>query len=865
MAIVSVIALLATTGCLGPDGGEVELLDGGAHLVVPPGALTENMVIDAKPAPGTLDANLVPGSAIEIARGNKQPVTFLVPATLTLRYDPAALGDRAEGLLSLFTYSGQSSTWEAVAGSAVDLDAKTVTGGIAGTGYYALGVHSLDPGWQSPFLCRTEAEGLGQPIVDNQGERGTPVYPEVGGQVDRTQAPLGWSEGCQAPARYVYRYVDTGGTLRDLPEGTTTLPSNTARLNVSSLVGAADMDLGGATQVPYLIRQEIGTQPENRFFYSIAMLISWDEYLARDTVEPGKHWNRRLLYEFGGGVAIGHSQGEVNQGDALQDRALRLGYGVLYSTGTVTYTHYNLALGGRTAVEAKQMLIDRHGEPRYTLGGGGSGGGVQQYVYGQNLPGLIDGAMPRVAYPDMSTQMIHTGDCELLAHYMDRIDNANPRWSNWDNRRILQGMNTRHSPSRQTTCIAGFRSWSNMNPTVGFPWGLGDVINDFVPEMVAKATAGAPIYPDDFPDLGRLLRTHEDPDQWVQWGHWNDAREVYGTNPDTGLANVTWDNVGVQYGLRAVARGQITPGEFLDLNARIGSWREPEDQVRESCAQIGSTLDALAQGLAEFVGMCTPGAIDPYSARNMVFSQNPAVPAPRRSADVAGITGAFELGIAFSGAMPRKIPILDFRQYRDHALNMHITDQSFAARERILREEGNADHHLIWVLDIAPASVVNATRMLQFHQAAYRVMDEWLLKIEAHPTGDVVASKPATAVDQCRATDGSILASGPDVWSGAVELIQTGEGVWTDAAPTEVDGVPVGPCAAHFPLHSTSRVVAGAPVAGDVYKCHTKPVADSIADGDYGVWEPTTEQVARLELIFPDGVCDYSRPSVGRP
>ncbi len=35
--------------------------------------------------------------------------------------------------------------------------------------------------------------------------------------------------------------------------------------------------------------------------------------------------------------------------------------------------------------------------------------------------------------------------------------------------------------------------------------------------------------------------------------------------------------------------------------------------------------------------------------------------------------------------------------------------------------------------------------------------------------------------------------------------------------------------------------------------------------GVYAPWTPTSEQVAKLQQIFPSGVCDYSRPDQGRP
>ena len=70
---------------------------------------------------------------------------------------------------------------------------------------------------------------------------------------------------------------------------------------------------------------------------------------------------------------------------------------------------------------------------------------------------------------------------------------------------------------------------------------------------------------------------------------------------------------------------------------------------------------------------------------------------------------------------------------------------------------------------------------------------------------------------------------------------------------------------AAFPIHSTSRIVAGGPLRGGVYKCALQPVARALARGLYGAWSPSAAERARLEQIFPTGVCDYTRPDVGRP
>jgi hypothetical protein len=103
----------------------------------------------------------------------------------------------------------------------------------------------------------------------------------------------------------------------------------------------------------------------------------------------------------------------------LWDDGLARGYAVAYSTGTKTGEHYNLELGGETAIMVKDRFVTEYGDPDYTIGVGGSGGGIQQYVYAQNHPGLIDAGVPQYSYPDMITQAIHIGDCELLERWID--------------------------------------------------------------------------------------------------------------------------------------------------------------------------------------------------------------------------------------------------------------------------------------------------------------------------------------------------------------------------------------------------------------------------------------------------------------
>ena len=66
-----------------------------------------------------------------------------------------------------------------------------------------------------------------------------------------------------------------------------------------------------------------------------------------------------------------------------------------------------------------------------------------------------------------------------------------------------------------------------------------------------------------------------------------------------------------------------------------------------------------------------------------------------------------------------------------------------------------------------------------------------------------------------------------------------------------------GACNELDPPHAGLRLVAGGPLSNDVFKCRLKP----IDYGDYAV-EFTDAEKRRLESIFDQGVCDWSRPGV---
>jgi hypothetical protein len=673
---------------------------------------------------------------------------------------------------------------------------------------------------QQPFVCTTARTDLGQPLIDNQDEFGIPValedgdgsYPSDGRGYPTAGATIvGWSKDCAGETRLDYLYRTTGGSFQPLADPSGPLPVDIATTTT----------LDGET-VPYIVRWERGTN--NRFIYSVAMLAPTSE---TDPAAPDDSlWNGRLVFSLQGGVAIGRTQGTASTSARLPDDQLKLGYAVVNSTGLRTNTHYNLELGGETALMLKEHFIEDHGVPLYTVGVGGSGGAIQQYVYAQNHPGLLDAAIPQYSYSDMITQTIHVGDCELLEHYFDATDRFNPKWQDVLNRRAIQGLNASRSPSNLSSGEED--QWN----TIYFLYGLLG-LNAPVPEApptpalteCRRAWFGLTplVFNPTFEDVSDLDKLAQSTDS-VDWTHAGDLVNIYGVDA-SGFARTPWGNAGVQYGLQALTNSTITPAEFLDLNAQVGSWKKTEDIVVEGFP---------------FVGGFSPAEFDPWSARNMNLSPDGGItPASRKSADLTAVAAAYDSGMHFGGDID--IPVIDWRHYLEEELDMHHSHQSFATRRRLELARGNADNQVIWFTDARPSIAFDQT------PEAFEVIDEWMANLRANPAGGVAGNRPPRAVDRCFSTDGTEIAAGDDVWDGIL------------------DDDPDGTCTQQFETHRSSRIVAGGPIQGGIFQCGLKSVDQAISDGDYSSWSPSPAEKARLLQIFPDGVCDWSQGDVGLP
>ena len=182
----------------------------------------------------------------------------------------------------------------------------------------------------------------------------------------------------------------------------------------------------------------------------------------------------------------------------------------------------------------KEYFVKNFGVPVHTIGTGGSGGSIQQYLIGQNYPGLLDGIIPGSSFADHTSVAEPILDCALIG-------------------RVAGAMKTGLTPE-QRLAVSGYGSW-----------GLCESRNGGAPNWMRAAACNASMPKD------KVYDPVTNP-KGVRCSLQDNEANIYGRDPKTGAAPQIFDNVGVQYGLRAFNDGKISAEQFLELNEIIGGF-----------------------------------------------------------------------------------------------------------------------------------------------------------------------------------------------------------------------------------------------------------------------------------------------------
>jgi hypothetical protein len=375
-----------------------------------------------------------------------------------------------------------------------------------------------------PFVCTTVESGLGEPLDSD----------------------------CSAKTKVEYFYRNKDGAFKPL-SNPAERPADLASTTISE----------GRT-VPYIVRVESGTI--NRAIYRIAILDDPGAASAgAGTWKPGAGWNHRILYSFGGGCGTQYNQGKNTAAGALMEPALSRGFAHITSTQNVMQQHCNDHLSGEAVMMIKEHFIKHYGIPVWTVGLGGSGGSIQQLLIAQNFPGLLDGLLPSLTYPDSMSTRPGVTDCRLLMRYFAKDSQT---WTQ-EKQTAVEG----YTPG---TCKAWDRSFVNV--------------------IVAGNVAGCAISPE-------LVYDPVKNPHGARCTIWDMNVATFGRDPATGFARTALDNVGVQYGLEALNRGAISKREFLDLNRNIGGYdRDGVPRAEREAAEPEAVRLAYAAGRINSAG-----------------------------------------------------------------------------------------------------------------------------------------------------------------------------------------------------------------------------------------------------------------------
>ena len=566
---------------------------------------------------------------------------------------------------------------------------------------------------------------------------------------------------CNIETEYKLFYrTTTAGCSTALPDPSPPAPAPTNNCFKPYTRGTTPADLATTTTtagvtVPYIVRVERGTL--NRGIYDIAVLFDPISATPWTALTPQPQWNGKVVYTFGALTGQPRLQFRSEQNWA-DDAALSRGFMVVDNSLTDSLFNSNRVLNAETLMMMKEHIVDTYGEIKYTLGNGCSGGSIQQNTAASIFPGLLDGIQPSCDYPDSITTGLEVTDCVLLVNFYD-----GPEWTALMSGLTQPQINAKKKAINGHLDQLGCQSWNN---AFGFNNKPGNYARTLI--LAADTATGK---------LTTLVESRNncllpaalvyDPvtnPNGTRCGDPDLSAAVWGTTAGipagSARARQTGDNVGIQYGLKALLAGAITPEEFVTLNERVG----------------GTDADSNRT-------------------------------AARTTADRRALPIAYRAGIVSSGKNLGKLPIIDSRGYDEQGI--HYIWRSFSERARInAANHGNHGNQVMWrygtgLLPATPQQFVAVTLR------SFLTMDIWLSNLlvsapkatlnSVRNQAQVIAAKPATAFDLCYLT-GDVTFSNPV----------------TDMARCDADP--------RLMKHASPRQVAGGSLAENILKCQLKPL-----------------------------------------
>ncbi|WP_370247044.1 DUF6351 family protein [Nocardioides sp.] len=495
--------------------------------------------------------------------------------------------------------------------------------------------------------------------------------------------PTARDRGCSEPARYRLLYASSNPLRPGL------LPYD--EKNPPSDVATTTTDEG--VRVPFIVRKETGYALRDRY----TIFVLWRPGRAWDPFAPPSQFNRKLLITHGGGCGASYTPADPPTGDfsgtipvaipGLQESyvaALSKGFGVMATALANTGHHCNPVVNAESLVLAKERFVEQYGRLRYTIGTGCSGGSIAQYTVANAYPGVYQGLVTTCSYPDTFTAGAQFADYHLLRGYFERPQ----RWGTgvvWT--------------QEQMAAVEGHLSIVNgivadeglfkaaLDPEHPCPGTTAPKRGDTRTRYDSRINPGGVRC-----SVLDLLINPLAPRPRSAWGP--EEKQV-----GRGFGGIPFGNAGLQYGLKQLRSGLITPAQFVDLNAAIGGLDVDERRTR-----------------ARTVG------------------------------DVASVRNAYRTGLINEAGGLSEVAIIDHGGPDPGAA--HDTAHTFWTQERLRRAQGHTDNRVMWF------GLVPLIGDPRWAVEALFEMDRWLSRIEVDRRDvplarKVVQDRPANLTDRC--------------------------------------------------------------------------------------------------------------------
>jgi hypothetical protein len=328
-------------------------------------------------------------------------------------------------------------------------------------------------------------------------------------------------------------------------------------------------------RVPFIVREETGNSLRDQ--YRIAALFDPAQQVDPTAANPG--FANKLVLTHGASCDTHYQMATAP--DVLLEDALSQGFAVASHALDNAGHNCNLVTQAESLVVTKELVAERFGPLRYTIGSGCSGGSLVQLQVANAYPGVYQGVIPQCTFADAWSS---------AQQYVDYVGL----------RRYLEGPGSLQSgilPAQWPSIFGHVNPLNQVTFTTVIP-------NSGEPSRRCTGVPDAQVYSASNP--GGVRCTFQDY-----------MRNVFGlvdSGKDAGKARRPISNVGVQYGLSGLlaflrndtsdpTRPPLTPAQFTALNAGVGGVDLDFEPIPER-----TSADALAQDRVYRSGAVNTGA-----------------------------------------------------------------------------------------------------------------------------------------------------------------------------------------------------------------------------------------------------------------